>query len=222
MIAGMTRRFLANPQIIADRSIMAPDNATRQKIIDAMYHLIAEYGYDKASLSKLCDVVDITKPSIYYYFQSKEDILLAVHDSMHIPTESDDDLCATTDADSYRRQLVALGERSIASFHDDAERHRVMAEIDLQSTRIPSLAEHRAAFAQKTSHSYHNALSHGVKLGALPETLDVDTAAQFLYVVMAGMSQTVANRDRHDENAIWSWLVNALLLNQKSGTSAAS
>ena len=204
MIAGMTRRFLANPQIIADRSIMAPDNATRQKIIDAMYHLIAEYGYDKASLSKLCDVVGITKPS------------------MHIPTESDDDLCATADADSYRRQLVALGERSIASFHDDAERHRVMAEIDLQSTRIPSLAEHRAAFAQKTSHSYHNALSNGVKLGALPETLDVDTAAQFLYVVMAGMSQTVANRDRLDENAIWSWLVNALLLNQKSGTSAAS
>lgn len=61
-----------------------------------------------------------------------------------------------------------------------------------------------------------------MKLGALPETLDVDTAAQFLYVVMAGMSQTVANRDRLDENAIWSWLVNALLLNQKSGTSAAS
>lgn len=145
MIAGMTRRFLANPQIIADRSIMAPDNATRQKIIDAMYHLIAEYGYDKASLSKLCDVVGITKPSIYYYFQSKEDILLAVHDSMHIPTESDDDLCATTDADSYRRQLVALGERSIASFHDDARapsRHgRNRPAIDAHS--LPCRASRR-------------------------------------------------------------------------------
>ena len=54
----------------SDVFAMAADNATRQKIIDAMYHLIAEYGYDKASLSKLCDAVGITKPSIYYYFQS--------------------------------------------------------------------------------------------------------------------------------------------------------
>ncbi|MCI8305294.1 MULTISPECIES: TetR/AcrR family transcriptional regulator [Adlercreutzia] len=191
---------------------MAADNATRQKIIDAMYHLIAEYGYDKASLSKLCDAVGITKPSIYYYFQSKEDILLAVHDAMHIPTESDDGLCATTDAVSYRAQLIALGQRSIASFHDDVERHRVMAEIDLQSTRIPALAAHRASVAQKTSRSYQNVLAHGVKLGALPADLDVETASQFLYVIMAGMSQTVANKDHLDETAIWNWLVNALLL----------
>lgn len=193
---------------------MAAENATRQNIIDAMYHLIAEYGYDKASLSKLCDAVGITKPSIYYYFQSKEEILLAVHDTMHIPTEGDDDLRATTDIASYRAKLLALGRKSIASFHDDAERHRVMAEIDLQSTRIPALAEHRATFAQRTSRSYREALAHGVELGALPASLNVEIASQFLYVIMAGMSQTIANRDNLDENAIWEWLVDALLLAQ--------
>lgn len=190
---------------------MAADNTTRQNIIEAMYHLIAEYGYDKASLSKLCDAVGITKPSIYYYFPSKEDILLAVHDSMHIPTENDDDLCSATTVADYRTQLLALGQRSIASFHDDTERHRVMAEIDLQSTRIPALAEHRASFAQKTSRSYRAALRHGVELGALPADLDIEAASQFLYVVMAGMSQTVANKDNLDERSIWDWFVNKLL-----------
>lgn len=191
---------------------MTADNATRQKIIDAMYHLIAEYGYDKASLSKLCDIVGITKPSIYYYFHSKEDILLAVHDSMYISTKSDDDLCATTDKAAYRSQLLALGKKSIASFHDDVERHRVLAEIDLQSTRIPALAEHRTSLAQETSHSYRDVLAHGVELGALPKNLDIEAAAQFLYITMAGMSQTVANKDNLDEGAVWDWIVDTLLI----------
>ena len=33
-----------------------------------MYDLVAEVGYDKASIGKICDFVGISKPSVYYYF----------------------------------------------------------------------------------------------------------------------------------------------------------
>lgn len=188
-----------------------PDSSTKQKIIEAMYHLIAEYGYDKASMSKLCEAVGITKPSIYYYFQSKEDILFAVHDEIHIAIDNNDDICVTTSPDEYRKQLLSLGARSIAAFHDDAERHRVLAEIDLQSTRIPALASHRTSVAQKTSRFYKNILQHGIELGVLTPDFDIETAAQFFYTLMAGMSQTVANKDDIDEKAIWDWFIQELL-----------
>ena len=48
---------------------------TRQRIIEAAYRLIAKYGYDKASVSKICDEVGITKPSVYYYFDSHRETM---------------------------------------------------------------------------------------------------------------------------------------------------
>lgn len=191
---------------------MKTDTDTRKKIIDAMYHLIAEYGYDKASLSKLCDAVGITKPSVYYYFPSKEAILLAVFDDIHIPTDDDTALLATTTPAEFRAQLLKLGQDSIARFHDDIERHRVMAEIDLQTTRIPALAEHRTSIGEKTSNSYEHLLQHGIDIGALPADFNVGAAAQFLYTLMSGMSQTVPNNESIDERAVWNWLVEKLLL----------
>ena len=47
-----------------------------------MYDLVAEVGYDKASIGKICDRVGISKPSVYYYFPSKEDIFTTLLDSM--------------------------------------------------------------------------------------------------------------------------------------------
>ena len=56
--------------------------STRKKILDAMYDLVAEVGYDKASIGKICDFVGISKPSVYYYFPSKEEIFTTLLDSM--------------------------------------------------------------------------------------------------------------------------------------------
>ena len=56
--------------------------STKKKILDAMYDLVAEVGYDKASIGKICDRVGISKPSVYYYFSSKEEIFTTLLDSM--------------------------------------------------------------------------------------------------------------------------------------------
>lgn len=191
---------------------MSTETDMRKHIIDEMYHLIAEYGYDKASMSKLCHAVGITKPSIYYYFPSKEAILLAVFDDIHIPTDDDAALLATATPEEFRTQLLKLGQDSISDFHDDIERHRVIAEIDLQTTRIPALAEHRTSVGKKTSASYEHILQHGVDIGALPSDFNIEAGAQFLYTLMSGMSQTVSNNETIDERAVWSWLVEKLLL----------
>ena len=46
-----------------------------------MYDLVAEVGYDKASIGKICDFVGISKPSVYYYFPSKEEIFTTLLDA---------------------------------------------------------------------------------------------------------------------------------------------
>lgn len=192
----------------------------RDKIVEAMYHLIGEYGYDKASLSKLCERVGITKPSIYYYFPSKEAILQAVFDALYVNPENDKEINDIESEEDLFNFLHQLGSDSIDGFHDDEERLKVLAELDLQVTRVPSFAEHRSSLSKKTSDSYAAILQHGKDIGALSADLDVDAVSQLFYVLLSGMSVTVSNKDNIDEKAVWNWLVDNLLITQGESENA--
>lgn len=52
--------------------------AARQRIIDAAVALFFEQGAGGTSLQMIADRSDMTKAAVYYHFQAKEDILLAV------------------------------------------------------------------------------------------------------------------------------------------------
>ena len=56
---------------------------TRQRILDVALDLFTEQGYDGTSLREIAEKLDITKAALYYYFESKEDILLALHMRLH-------------------------------------------------------------------------------------------------------------------------------------------
>jgi AcrR family transcriptional regulator len=45
--------------------------------------LFTEHGYDKTSLREIADELGLTKAAVYYHFERKEDILLALHLRMH-------------------------------------------------------------------------------------------------------------------------------------------
>jgi AcrR family transcriptional regulator len=75
---------------LADRA--APDAAapdagathdTRQRILDVALDLFTEQGFDATSLRQIAERLGVTKAAIYYYFESKDDILLALHMRIH-------------------------------------------------------------------------------------------------------------------------------------------
>lgn len=57
---------------------MSKSNTTRQKILETTTWLIGQYGIEKTSLSMIANSVGIQKPSIYYYYSSKEELVDAV------------------------------------------------------------------------------------------------------------------------------------------------
>lgn len=56
---------------------------TRERILEVALDLFIEQGYEKASLREIAERVGVTKAALYYHFESKEDILLALHLPMH-------------------------------------------------------------------------------------------------------------------------------------------
>lgn len=55
---------------------------TKQRIQRVALELFAEQGYDKTSLKEVAARLDITRPALYYHFQTKEEILGGVVDDI--------------------------------------------------------------------------------------------------------------------------------------------
>lgn len=57
-------------------------NGRREQIIDVATGLFRQKGYHATSLDDIADAIGFTKPAIYYYFKSKDDILFAIIDDI--------------------------------------------------------------------------------------------------------------------------------------------
>lgn len=54
----------------------------RQQILEVSTALFREKGYHATSLDDIADRIGFTKPAIYYYFKSKEDLLFTIVDEI--------------------------------------------------------------------------------------------------------------------------------------------
>jgi len=62
----------------AETRVESKSTATRERILLCAAELFCEQGYDAASLRGIAKHADMQAASIYYYFETKEDILAAV------------------------------------------------------------------------------------------------------------------------------------------------
>ena len=65
------------------RALAHEANSTRERILDVALDLFVTQGYDGTSLRQIAEQLGVTKAALYYHFESKEDILLALHMRMH-------------------------------------------------------------------------------------------------------------------------------------------
>ena len=61
----------------------APSTDTRQRILDVALDLFIEQGFDGTSLRQIAEQLGVTKAALYYHFESKDDILMALHLRLH-------------------------------------------------------------------------------------------------------------------------------------------
>lgn len=52
----------------------------RQQIVEESARVFDAYGYEVATMQDIADKIGIAKPTLYHYFRSKDEILLAIHE----------------------------------------------------------------------------------------------------------------------------------------------
>ena len=52
-------------------------DATRRRILDAAYELFYRKGFSRVGVDEIAELAGITKRSLYYHFESKDELLVA-------------------------------------------------------------------------------------------------------------------------------------------------
>lgn len=171
---------------------MKKDN-TRIKILDAMYTLVAQKGYDKASLGQIADMIGIKKASIYYYFHSKEELFIELVQKLYKEdyNKKMEDIRKNITISDYKEAVLTLGKEFIASYFENQMLRKVYAEIDIQTARIPALKQ----FVQDANGLLKDflvqLLSYGMEIEAFPKDFNVEKNAQMLYTILIGIDDAI-------------------------------
>ena len=196
---------------------MKDKNHTKQKIIDAMYHLIGKEGYEKASMGKICDSIDITKAAAYYYFKSKEDIFLEIVKNLYEEDYSKyiENINKSNNKEEYRTALLQFGLSFFDMYQNDLELQKICYEIDIQAYRIPRVKEYIDTANHKMNKILNKILEKGVSLG-LFEADTINIKAQYLQIVMEGLDKAILFKFPICATEVWQYSVDQLFLKEKN------
>ena len=151
-------------------------------IVDCATALFDERGFSETSLQDIADEIGIQRPSLYHYFDSKDEILLTLLDDVIRQNETADfeDAEDLTPRERLERMLFNYG-RSIA---EDPARFRL---ITRNESRLPP--DVLARYRERRRHNWEllkSIIAEGIRAGTF-RPLDVDLAASALHGSVTGM-----------------------------------
>jgi AcrR family transcriptional regulator len=139
--------------------------STRDRILDAALDLFVQHGFDGTSVRQIAERVGTTKAALYYYFASKDEILMALHMRLHefgrelIKTTGDEPMTLEAwgalitrliDEITAQRMLFLLHERNQAAFEKlHGSKEHDSAHEDIQGRFRAVLADPRVPLADR-------------------------------------------------------------------------
>ncbi|GHE09715.1 TetR/AcrR family transcriptional regulator [Klenkia taihuensis] len=132
-------------------------DATRRRLTESAYELIAEHGYEAVSVADIAEAADVSVPTFYAYFRTKEHVVLPDQDLAWISGH-----LSRTPADLPLPERIRVGL------------HAIVAEIE-QHARAESIRRWELVRAEPAlrRRAYER---ERASAGALAEVLGVDLA----------------------------------------------
>ena len=157
----------------------------RGRIYDAAVHEFAREGYEKASIKNIAARAEISKGSLYDYFENKEDLYLAVCTyGITLSRQNIDEII--DDSLDFFEQIRLIFHRGLSFVVENPEYTQLY--VNLSSCGMERFADQLTTKVEKTTADfYKSALRRGVDGGYIRKDVDLNTAAfviNSLYIIM--------------------------------------
>ncbi|MET4559887.1 AcrR family transcriptional regulator [Lysinibacillus parviboronicapiens] len=187
---------------------------TCKKILETAYVMFSEKGFDKTSLSMIAADVGISKPAIYYYFTSKDELIEYLFDEIC----RDISLSNTFDYSDISRtnlkqKLLEIGYQSIDEQASDKHFNKIFNQYILLASRddkyMTRLLDVQAGYLK----SYQDLFSYAVEIEAISAT-NIEAKAHMLAMVIDNISNFMLTGSKLDYKGIWQEAVESVLREQ--------
>lgn len=165
---------------------------TKDNILKTAYEIVAEVGFEGATVDQICKEANVTKPTLYHHFGSKDGLMLAViEETYRAFVDPDEYIFSTTTVDEFRDEFLFYGNKIIDGFRSDAEQQKMMNWARIYQSSYPSVREREEERIGQWEASLKSILQHGIEIGAFPADFPTDRVSLFLRVVFDGISNAI-------------------------------
>lgn len=112
--------------------------SNRQRILEVALALFASYGYEATGVQEICDQAEVTKPTLYHYFNSKQGLLESILDERFKPF-----LSLLEAACHYRHDINLNLQQVVEAYFLFASRDLQLYQLLLSLRTAPSRSESR-------------------------------------------------------------------------------
>jgi AcrR family transcriptional regulator len=160
----------------------------RERILSAAEKLFSSKGYYDASMDEIVAESKLSKGAIYGYFESKEDLFVALQDKQL--EESITVLTSTfAPGDSARTKLEKVIGTAFSSLaHGSKKSCRINLEFNVAAPRMKSVQRRRDNRFMALHRFLAEIIKEGVEKGEFRRNVDPDTTALLLLAMADGLS----------------------------------
>ena len=115
---------------------------SKNEILNTAIRLFSQKGYEGVGVQEICDNAGITKPTLYYFFKSKQGLLQAIADS-----KGTELLQCLSDAAVYEHDFLKSLTRILTAAIDFALAHPAFFNLHSVLLNAPGNAETEAVYA---------------------------------------------------------------------------
>jgi AcrR family transcriptional regulator len=180
-------------------------------IVETAYKMFAENGFDKTSLAMIAKEVGISKPAIYYYFDSKEKLIDFLFEEickeiMIQYTLTVDDLTGN----NFEQFLLNIGFKMIEEQESDVYFNKLFNEYILLATRKEKYMNQLNKIQRGYFENFSLLMNHGVKIGVVNGE-NVESKSNMLVMVIDNIGNFILTGLELDYKGIWEEAVKSVL-----------
>jgi AcrR family transcriptional regulator len=169
----------------SDAETDVPD--TRQAILDATYAALLKHGYADLTMQNIADESEVSKSSLHYHFDTKEELLLAFLDQLY---EWFTEEHADPAGENAVERLVAFVDGILCwSDVEEAEQFQTaLLEIKAQSPYVDPYREKLERVDRWVREQVESILADGIAEGVVRADVDTEDAAAFIVTLIVGVN----------------------------------
>ncbi|MEY8749238.1 TetR/AcrR family transcriptional regulator [Alkalicoccobacillus gibsonii] len=182
---------------------MRDKEQTYKQIIETAFSMFSEKGFDQTSMANIATEVGITKPAVYYYFKSKDDLIKGLFDiiAKEIQSITSIDLKEMNDTD-LRTILYSLGKKAISLQKQNLQFNQLFNQYLLLASRDSYYSEKITEIQQKFFKTFYDLFKYAVKMKAIKDE-NILIKSQLLGLVFDNITNFILTETKLDFEQVW-------------------